>query len=233
MNKIGTISAAFRTMRYLVYIFCLTFVSGCEDHINNTSDDIAKFEAQFYSKDFLEHKLEKDFEILKLDSFENFGELLASMELLSCEDKWIGLEFNHENIYYHITGYTECPTSGIISCHFNQNMIFVKNDSLRLSGFGEGKFHINELKTQIIKFNDYSEYHGIFGKRRLKPALVFLNVQNNLPIVKTKEVIKEIAEQFKKINEELGTEKYFYQLNFERYSYLDIPPPPPPPMVEE
>lgn len=232
MNKIGTISFAFLTMRYLIYMLCLTLVSGCEGHINSTSEEIAKFEAQFYSKDFLEHKLEKDFEILKLDSFENFAELLESMEILSCEDKWIGLEFDYENISYHVTGYTECPTSGIIACHFNRNMVFVKNDSLRLSGFGEGKFHINELKTEIIKFNDYSEYHGIFGKRRLKPALVFLYVENNLPMERTKEVIKEIVEQFKSVNEELGTKKYSYQLNFERYSYLDIPPPPPP-VVEE
>ncbi len=215
-------------MRYLVLLLCLATFFGCNDYPNITSDEIVGFEAQFYRKEFLESKMKNNFEVLDLESFGNFEELLVVMETLSCEDKSIGLQFEFENASYHAIGFTECPTSGEIACYFNQNMVFVKNDSIRHLGFESETKHISELKTEIITFNDYSEYHRLNGSKRLKPVLVLLNVENKFPISKTKEVIKEIVRQFEDVNKELGTEKYRYYLSFERYSNFDFIPPPPP-----
>lgn len=60
---------------------------------------------------------------------------------------------------------------------------------------------------------------------RLRLTLVFLYVEHKLTMEKTKEVMKEIAQQFEDVNKELGTEKCSYHFKFARYSCLDIPPP--------
>ncbi|SHG69152.1 hypothetical protein [Flagellimonas flava] len=216
-------------MRYVCLIFCLMML-GCHDAQVTTLEEIIHQEKQFFTPNYLQSNMEEGFEVLNLDTYNNYGDLLDAMETLSCEEKGIGLKFEHEGISYHTTGFAECPTSWVIDCYFNRNMVMVKNDSLR---HFTKKRHISELQNEIMEFNDYSGYQGLRGNRRLKPSLLFLYVEDKYPIAKTKEVLKEIVTQFEGINKELGHQKYRYHLQFERFSNFDIPPPPPPPALDE
>ncbi|WP_147296631.1 hypothetical protein [Flagellimonas nanhaiensis] len=168
-----------------------------------------------------------DFETISLDSLQDFGELIKEMQSLSCEEKSIGLEFEQNDTIYKLTGWTECPTSGVISCYFNRNTIIIKNDSLKnLSENWDKMVHISRLDEEIksISLKDYNFQHD---RDILKPALIHLYIEDKFSILKTKEVLKEITRQFKKINSEMGTGFFRYNILFEEFSMLDIPPPPP------
>ncbi|MEM9078877.1 MAG: hypothetical protein AAGC43_17685 [Bacteroidota bacterium] len=150
------------------------------------------------------------------------------MQNLSCQEKSIGIEFRQNDTAYKLTGWTECPTSGVISDYFNRNIIIIKNDSLKnLSGDRDKMVHIShldvEIKTIIAK-----DYLYQYNKEILKPALIYLYIEDKFSISKTREVLREIMEQFKKINSQMGVDFFRYDILFGEFSMLDIPPPPPP-----
>ena len=87
---------------------------------------------------------------------------------------------------------------------------------------------IKNLNEEIKKITAV-DYNFRYNKNILKPALIHLYIEDKYPISKTKEVLREITLQFKKINSEMGTDYFRYTLLFEGFSIMDIPPPPPPP----
>ena len=222
-------------MKALLYISALFIIGvGCDRPFVNEQEDSQKLSSEFLSSEYSEHFNQPDFETVNLDSLQNFGKLLDNMERISCANKSTGITFTFHDTIYKLMGFTGCPTSNVISCHFNRNTLFVKNDSIKnLSGDWDEMVYIENLDKEIEKVSEV-DYHFQFDKDVLKPALIHLYIENKYPISKTKAVLKEIVQQFEKINSEMGSDFFRYNINFERYSMVDIPPPPPPPeFIEE
>ena len=182
-----------------------------------------------YSYGFLEQKMQSNFEVIHLDNHRNYREFLAEMRRISCENAKAGIEFTYQDTLYGLTGYTVCPSSGIIGCYFNRNIIKVKNDSLlNFAGDWEKLVHIEQFETEINRVMEVRKtfYHGY---EKINPALIYIYVEDKYPIEMTKQILKEITLQFEKVNREKGPEYFKYHIIFEGYDMFDIPPPPPPP----
>jgi hypothetical protein len=217
----------------LIILIIFAFCSGCERTIEIDDHKLKSTLPSVLSQDFLDVHDRPDFEIIQIDSLANYRQLLNGMHRLSCEDKYIGIQFSYRDTIYGITGFTGCPTAEIISCHFNRNIFLIRNDSLKNLGFNDGKkVHINNLKEEIKKIST-SAYRFKFDKSSVDPALIHLFIENKFPITLTKEVLREVIIQFDKISSEKGPDYFKYNVLFEGISMMDIPPPPPPDWEEK
>ena len=182
-----------------------------------------------FSKDYEKFQTENEIGIVDLDSVTNFSELRKKMVKLTCEGKVSGLKFELNETRYHITGFSDCPTSGEIGCYFRRNLISITNDSL-IIGYGKDKIKkpINYLKTELNNIMSKS-YNFRSNENKVKPALIHFYVEDKYPISTTKAVLKEIAEQFLVINSKNESDFFKYNILFEGYDITSIPPPPPPP----
>ncbi len=218
--------------------FCLLVLSmwfaHCDSDIEEQESGLElTATTELISDDFLQTQMQADFETISIDSLPNFGALIKKMQKLSCKGKSVGLVFTQNDTLYKLKGWSECPTDGIISCHFNRNIIMIKNDSLKnLSGDWDKMVHISQLDEEIQSIS-LKDYHFQYNNDILKPALIHLYIEDRFSISKTKEVLKEITRQFKKINSERGADFFRYNILFEGFSIFDIPPPPPPPELGE
>lgn len=217
---------------YLVLVSI--FLTRCDSDIEKQESGLeTTATTELISDAYLETQMQANFALVSLDSLPNFGALLKKMEKLSCRGKSIGLEFTENDTLYKLMGWKDCPTDGVISCHFRRNIVMIKNDSLKnLSGDWDKMVHIGQLNEEIKNIS-LKEYHFQYNKEVLKPALIYLYIEDRFSISKTKEVLKEIICEFKKINSERGMGYFRYNVIFEGFSILDIPPPPPPPELNK
>lgn len=186
-----------------------------------------------YSQEFLKLQSENDIGIINLDSVTNFSELRTKMGKLTCKGKVSGLRFELNNTTYNLTGFSDCLTSGEIGCYFRRNFLTIRNDSLIL-GYGKEKEKkpISYLKTELN--NIIAKPHNfIYDENKVKPALIHFYVEDKYPIITTKTVLKEIAEQFSELNSKNDSDFFKYNIHFEGYDISSIPPPPPPPIPDE
>ncbi|MGB5701000.1 hypothetical protein [Muriicola sp.] len=216
--------------RFYLLVFTLGILSGCdplsETYLWETTTSTTS--ATFYSADFKEDQKRPEFALVELDSLQNYGQLLRKMQQLSCDNKFTGIQFTDMDTLYGITGFTECPNDGIISCYLNRNIIKIKNDSLMNFGGDQDKLvHINTLEKELQKIIA-TTFRLQFDKNFINPALIHLFIEDKYPITLTKEVLKEIITQFEKINSEMGADYFTYSILFDGISYMDIPPPTPP-----
>ncbi|WP_189361844.1 hypothetical protein [Algibacter mikhailovii] len=219
-----------KTNFYIVFLFA--FLSNCDPYTEKEQSEWDNETTELISNSFIENQNQSDFEIINLDSLKNFRELIKKMQKLSCEAKSIGLEFKQNDTIYKLTGWAACPSSNVTSCHFNRNTIYIKNDSLKnFSGNWDKMVHINHLDSEIKNIT-LKNHHFQYNKNILKPALIHLHIEDKFSISKTKEVLKEITRQFEKINAE-RPDFFRYNILFEGFSWLDIPPPPPPPELKK
>ena len=110
-------------MKNIVYIFILTtIIYSCEIYDGNRNSE----SQQIYSDGFKELEAMKNFELINLDSVKNFRELNSQMGKLTCEDKISDLRFNFDDKEYFLTGFSECPGNGEISCYFQRNILIIK-----------------------------------------------------------------------------------------------------------
>lgn len=206
-----------------ILIFFLIF-SSC------SSSDEKKPLNELYSQDFLKFQSENVLGIINLDSLKNFSELTTKMGQMVCEEKISGLRFETNDTIYNVTGFSDCPNSGIIGCYFRKNVMSIRNDSL-IIGYGKEKREkpISYLKTELSKIMA-KKYNFQNNENKVKPALIYFYVEDKYPISTTKKVLKEINEQFSKINSN-NTEDYFnYTILFKGFDITNIPPPPPKPI---
>ncbi len=188
---------------------------------------------KLFSQDFVKFQSENEIGIVDLDSLTNFSELRKKMEQLTCEGKVSGLRFELNDTIYHITGFSNCPTSGEIGCYFRRNILSIRNDSL-IIGYGKDKdiMPISHLKTELNNIMAKT-YNFQYNENKVKPALIYLYVEDKYPISTTKRVLKEIAEKFSIINSKNNPEYFKYNILFEGFDITNIPPPPPPPKLNE
>lgn len=205
-----------RNFHYL-FIFYVT-LSACSNSEN-------QIRSELFSPEFKRLKLENKLEVVNLDSVSNYDELVKKMSQIFCEGKVAGLQFQLNKITYYMTGYSGCPTDEVVSCFFRRNFLTIRNDSLI---FRERKSKpIEYLKTELNAIMSET-YTYQFDEDKVKPALIYLYVEDNYPITTTKKVLKEIVEQFDTINK-LNTPDFFkYDILFNNYDMSNIPPPPPP-----
>ncbi|WP_349352660.1 MULTISPECIES: hypothetical protein [unclassified Flagellimonas] len=215
---------------FLLVCFTALFFS-CNNSLENNQDDkLSKLtSSKIFSDKFLEFQGDPDFEVINLENVANFNTLIDRMQTLSCKNKYTGITYQFNDTIYNQYGYTECPTSGVISCFMNSNQIHIKNDSLRNYRISSDKFYSIESLTDQLKTMNAVDYYDSGGKTVLKQILIFLHIEEHYPISKTKEVLAEIQKQFDKANETMGNKYYRHLIFFEKYDYTDIPPPPPPP----
>jgi len=182
---------------------------------------------ELYSQDFLKYQSENDIEIINLDSVANFSELRTKMQQISCEGKVSGIRFELNDTRYHITGFSDCPTSGKIGCYFRRNFLSIRNDSL-IIGYGKYKKKkpINYLKTELNNIMSFP-HNFQYNEDKVKPALIHFYVEDKYPISITKTVLKEIAEQFAALNSKSNLDYFKYSILFESVDVSSIPPPPP------
>lgn len=186
------------------------------------------------SDNYLLYSNKPNFQVINLDSAQNFGELISKMSKLSCAGKIVGLKFSYKENVYNMMGNNLCPYDNTISCHFGINRITIKNDSLiNYAQDWNNKVHIKNLNTELEKIIE-SKYAFQYGKDIPKPVLINLHIEDKFSIAKTKEVLSEIINQFNKINSRMGMGVNYFEYNilFEKYSILDIPPPPPPKLMK-
>ena len=208
-------------------LIILILVSSC------SNIEEKKHLQEFFSNDYKKIQSENEIEIVDLDSFKNFSELRNKMAKLTCVGKVSGLRFMFNKKRYHITGFSNCPSSGEIGCYFRRNYLSIRNDSLIL-GYGKDKKEkpINYLNTELQ--NIMAKPHNFrSNENKIKPALFHFYVEDKYPISTTKRVLKEIAEQFSAINSKYGSEYFKYSIHFESFDITNIPPPPPPPEPNE
>ena len=181
---------------------------------------------ELYSQDFKKIKSQNELVIIDLDSIENFSALRKEMGKIACTHKTTGLKFNFMKTNYHITGFAECPMS-VSGCYFFRNVLIIKNDSIIIDK-GNRK-PIENLKNEIdsIISKPFNFQHD---KDIIKPALIYLYIDDKYPISMTKKVLKEIAEQFKNINSANNPDFFQYNILFESMDFFISPPPPPPPL---
>ncbi|TQI71119.1 hypothetical protein JM79_2045 [Gramella sp. Hel_I_59] len=201
----------------------LTF-SSCESYLEQKEPEIQKV----YSDHFTELRNEENFKIINIDSFQNFKELTSKMGECTCQDLMSGLSFTVNDKKFFLTGFSECPTFNGVACYFRRNTIMIKNDSIVTDLFNKKKVPIEELGTEL---NDIiSKPHNFkYNKQVLKPALIHLYIDENQNINQTKKVLKEIIENFQKINSNQKSNFFEYNILFEDFDRTNFPPPPPPP----
>lgn len=210
-------------MKNWLYIIVLVFlICGCGLGTDKKSK-LAIATTEITSNDYLDNFNKANFKIIEIDSLKNFSALLNEMKKLSCSKKIIGLNFKDNDTVFKLTGLANCPTNDQINCYFRRNVLIVKNDSLKnISGDLSKLVHIKNLDSEILKIKA-KDHNYYYNTDTLKPALIHLHIQDNYPIAKTKEVLKQIVTRFKK-----DTTLFNYNILFEDFSHLDIPAPPPP-----
>ena len=209
-------------MKNLVYIFLSSLVLiSCNEFDSNSDQN------QIYSPEFKKFKNTKELEIINLDSIDNFADLRSEVGKVACNKKIAGLKFRYENIIYNVTGRAECPTSTEISCYFRMNTIIIKNDSLvpDLSN-RQQKIPIENLEKTLNNIISIP-YNYEYEKDILRPALIHIYIEEKYPISKTKKVLKEIIEQFEKINSVNKTDFFKYIILINQFDLSNIPLPPP------
>ena len=183
-----------------------------------------------YSVDFEKYRDEDRLVIIDLDSIENYSELRMEMGRITCNEKVSGLKINTKTKVHYITGFASCPTSGVVSCYFRRNLIMIKNDSII------NHRSINPIENLKIELDSImsKSYNFQYNKEILKPALIYLYMDDDVSVSAIKRVLGEIAEQFQKIRINKGPDYFKYHILFEDMNFLEVkPPPPPPPLVPE
>jgi len=209
-------------MKNLLYITLLSLILISCDRFKVDSDKI-----QISSSDF--EKLEKlpEFQLIDLDSINNFGELRTEMGKVTCDMKISGLKFQYQDTIYKTIASADCPTSNEISCYFRKNIIIIKNDSLVPDLRNRNKrIPIENLKNVLTDISSIP-YNFEYDKGILKAALIHIYIEEKYPISKTKKVLKEIVEQFENINSGKKTDYFKYIILIEQFDLSNIPPPPP------
>ena len=182
--------------------------------------------SKIYSVDFEKYRDEDRLKIIDLDSIANYGQLISEMERITCDDKVSGLRINSKTTDYFITGFASCPTSGLVSCYFRVINIGILNDSIMDSwSKSDETIPIENLKIELDSLMSNS-YNLQYGGQILKPAIIWLHMDDEVSISKTKKVLVEIAEQFQRIRNDKGPEYFQYQILFENTDFFPIKPPP-------
>ena len=208
-----------------ILILILTFTS-CETYEEQERSENLKI----YSDHFKELRSEENFEIIKIDSFQNFKDLTSVMGEFSCQEKISGINFNYDKKEYFLTGFSECPTFNGVACYFRRNTIIIKNDSIVTDLYKKEKAPIEDLGIELEKIIS-KQQNFKYKQQILKPALIHLYIDENQNIKKTKKVLKEIVENFKKINSSQKTNFFEYNILFENFDRTNFPLPPPPPPI--
>lgn len=205
-----------------ILIFLLT-LSSCSNL------DKKKPLNEFSTQDSTMLQTENKIGIIDLDSVINFSGLRKRMGELTCEGKTSRLRIKLNDTLYHITGFSNCPTSHETDCYFRRNVISIRNDSL-IIGFGAGKVKkpISYLKTELENIMSKTSNFQ-YNENKVNPALFYFYVEDKYPISTTKKVLKEIVEQFSLIHSKNNPEYFKYNIHFNGFDISNIPPPPPPP----
>ena len=212
-----------KNLNYII-IFALILFSCDRIEENNVHNELV-------SQDF-EHFMNKnELEVINLKSFKNFSELREKMEKITCKGKVSGLKFELDGKIYNIAGFSDCPSSNETSCYFRKTFLTIRNDSL-VDRYGKERTSksIEYLKTELENILAKPYYNFKYNEGKIKPALIFLYIEDKYPISTTKKVLKEIAEQFDKINSVNNPEFFEYNILFQSFDISSIPPPPPPPV---
>ncbi len=209
-------------MKNLLYITLISLILISCDSFEVNSDKI-----QISSSDF--KKIEKlpEFQLVDLDSMDNFGELRTEMGKVTCDKKISGLKFQYQDTIYKTIASADCPTSNEISDYFRKNIIIIKNDSLVSDLRNRDKKIPIENLEKILKKIISIPYNYEYEKDILIPALIHIYIEEKYPISKTKKVLKEIIEQFENINSGKKTDYFKYIILIEQFDLSNIPPPPP------
>ncbi|AXT62277.1 hypothetical protein D1816_18545 [Aquimarina sp. AD10] len=203
---------------YLILGPLVLFLCSCD---NNPK-------SKLFSQNFEKSKAKNELEVISLDSVMSFSELREMMGKIACKRKVSGLKFEDNDTIYHILGFSSCPTSSEIACYFRRNLLTIKNDSLIIGrGKEKNKKPIKYLKTELenIISKPYNFQHN---KDKLKPALIYLYIEDKHTISITKKVLKEIAKQFQNINPVHKPDFFNYTILFKGFDITNVPPPPPP-----
>ncbi len=192
-----------------------------------------KNKIELYSNNYISSKSKNNIGVINLDTVENFSELSKAMGKLSCDKRISGLRFELNDSIYNLIGYSDCPNHGEIGCFFTPNILKIRNDSLIL-GYGKEKSSkpISYLKQELNNIIDNPNNYQV-NKNKLKPAVIYLYVDDKYPISTTKEVLKEITKEFLFINNSKHSEYFKYTVLFTGYDITKIPPPPLPPSANE
>ncbi|KAA5820845.1 hypothetical protein FPF71_17040 [Algibacter amylolyticus] len=199
----------------------LLFSSSCN------SFDEKEVKNEVFSPEFKNYQLQNNLELINLDTINTYSELRKEMSRIDCSGKVAGLKFSYNQVHYNTLGFAYCPNISEDACYFTPNQFTIKNDSF-IKGFKKRKSieHLNRVLDTTIS----NKYNFRYKQNKLKPAVIFLYVEDKHSIVVTKKVLKEIIEQFNRVNSDKSPDYFKYTILFEGYSLLDIPPPPPPPV---
>ncbi|MCY2686786.1 hypothetical protein [Salinimicrobium sp. TH3] len=208
-------------MKNWIYILILILTTVSCEKFEETSNN-----QRVYSTDYRSLETESNFEVIDIDSVQNYSELISEMEKLTCQNKISGLKFTFQEKEYFLTGITGCPTKNETACYFARNLIIVKNDSIITDLFNNKKIPIENLQQELNEIAS-KPFNFQFDKDDIKPALIHLYIEKNENISTTKKVLKEIVVQFDKFNSESNPDFFKYNILFERFDRTKIPPPPP------
>lgn len=208
-------------MRILLYLIILIFASCDKSNTNQNQIEI-------FTKDYRELKSKNILEVINIETIKNFSSLRKMMGNITCNGKASGLKFESNDTLYHTTGFSECPTSQEIGCYFRRNIITIKNDSIVIKDEEKTKVGINHL-TEVLNTIIDNPNNFQSNKNQIKPALIYLYIDDKYSIETTKTVLKEIVTQFQSINKFKGTDYFNFDILFQSYDISSLPPLPKPP----
>lgn len=173
-----------------------------------------------------------DYRAIDLDLLNSYTQLMDRAEDTACENEQPTLSFSLRDTIYNIPAFIDCPDDRIISCHFNRNILIVKNDSLINLVRTRNEFSSIENLNEELRFIISKPFNYSSRYSKMKPVLIHLYVEDQYPIITTKKVLSGIAKGFDEINRSYNTDYIKYHILLERtdLSNIPIPPPPPPPL---
>ena len=211
-------------MKLVKSLFIILIVS-----ISCNSFDEKETKNEIFSSEFKNYEVQNKLELINLDTIKTYSELRNEMVRIDCSGKVAGLKFNYNQVNYSAVGFSYCPNIDESACYFSPNQFIIKNDSIIKYSNKKNSKPIEYLKTELDTAIS-KKYNFRYKQDKLRPAVIFFYVEDKHPISVTKKVLKEIIEQFKRINSGKSPDYFEYTILFEGYSFSDIPPPPPPPI---
>jgi hypothetical protein len=202
-----------------IFLILLTIYS-CNNATNNSlkSKDLNK---EYFSNEFKISLVEKNLEIINIDSISKFSNLRKEIAQLTCEDKVPGITFSLNNNRYNLIGYAKCHTTGETKCKSASSLIYIKNDSIITDLIKNKRIYISHLQNVLSDIESGNYKYQITNNPKI-PILIYLDIDDKKHISVTKTVLKEISKNFDDSNSDYYSKLNSYNILFSNYTIGNI-----------
>lgn len=163
--------------------------------------------------------------IIHLNQFENFKELVNSVNNIFCNDSIPVIEIENKSDIFNFIPMNHCP-DGAINCEFHiNNNIVIDTDSI-FSVYLD-TYKINNLDT-ILNNHILNPKKNFRYADSPEKAYIHLKINNKYNITKTEDLLINIFSAFNKVRSS-KTDSLPLRISLKNFLIKDLPPPPPPP----